>query len=342
MTDVIRYVPSAFRERRPAAPVPELQSAIDKLNRLYATRACFVVAPSASAGAPPDEAGSHRRGRHGHGHGGRPRTTGFGSSRPQHPQARSMLKVDRLPRVERDIVATLNKVNDGNFEALRTHVLRAFAMDTDACMRLLLDRCHLQVEYMPQYVGLMQYILDNTQECNRDFVRRSLRDFVEGFIAGRSFSGLPMPDADEAYDDYCEWVRTKRMILGKHKTILRLLSEGMASDAADLHSYFCSLIATLYEEMHASAHTTEVLLDMLSEFFSAELVGCSDVRKYAREWNDAIADAYRDEAMSQALNIKCRFKLLNILEAESQARKCSKVHTRPGAGGSGRGRLLRR
>ncbi len=350
--DPIRYDPETFRSLRNASSaVVDMSQAIFKLDRLYATRACFVPTVQPAAATVVEEPSSHRHHhnrRHG-GHGGRhvPRDR----ERHHAPPVRSaLLKDDHRPRVERDIVATLNKVNGTNFDALRNHFLRAFAMDTDTCMQLLLDRCHLQVEYMPQYVGLVRYILDNTPECNRGFVRQRISDFVAGFIAGRCFSAVPPPQAGgEDYDDYCQWVRMKRTILGKHKTVLRLLSEGLAADAADMHSYFCSLISMLYDWRAAAAkengeedsgngmETAEVLLDMLAEFFDAELRACADVVKYLREWRDAISDAHGDEELQHVLNAKCRFKLLNILESrEKDSRESEKaVHLqrlRPGGG----------
>lgn len=321
----IRYDPETFRRLRGTAPGIDMAQAVSKLDRLYATRACFVPSHQPAAAAsddPPHRHGSHSR-RHGGGSGGG-HSRHHGGRPP--PTRHALLKDDRRPRVERDIVATLNKVNGTNFDALRNHLLRAFAMDTDTCMRLLLDRCHMQVEYMPQYVGLMRYILEHTPECNRSFVRQRVSDFVAGFIAGRCFSAVPAHQQSEEYGDYCDWVRMKRTILGKHKTILRLLSEGLASDAADMHSYFCSLIATLYdwrshiEEDGSGIETAEVLLDMLADFFDAELRACADVVKYLREWRDAIKDAHRDADLHQALNAKCRFKLLNILDTGADLR----------------------
>jgi hypothetical protein len=216
------------------------------------------------------------------------------SSRNISPEVRAM----------RELVANLNKLNASNFAKVSLHIHRSVSFDTDRCIPVLLDRCHRQCEYLPQFMQLFQSI-------GKDALQTPLDHFVSSFMEERSYLGVGKIEAD--YSAYCDWHRRKATTIRKHRAILAMMANGL-TEASDLHSYFGSLLEAMYQwfdEDDTEDEVLELVLDMMAEFFRIEN---AEARRHVKTWRGAVQDALCDPDITEGISIKCRFKMMNIVE----------------------------
>lgn len=207
-------------------------------------------------------------------------------------------------RAMRDLVSNLNKLNESNFSKISPHIHRSVSIDTSRCIPVLLDRCHKQSEYLPQFMRLFQSI-------GKDAFQTSMDDFVSSFMQERSYLGVGKIEAD--YNAYCDWHRRKATTIRKHRAILAMISHGL-TEASDLHTYFGSLLEAMYnwfDEEDTEDEVLELVLDMLSEFFR---IKNAEADRHVKSWRTALREAMCDPDITGSISIKCRFKMLNIVE----------------------------
>ena len=218
-------------------------------------------------------------------------------------------------RQRKEITACLNKLNADNFAKVSVQIERSFFMDLDGSMLLLLNRCHMQSDYLPQFVRLFHNLQEAATDGHRDDIQRIVDSFVNCFLTERAYGRLGTLESNKNdYTAYCEWVKCKATTLGKHKTILAMMIHGL-TDAMYIHSDFGTLVGAMYDwndGEHDNIEVVELIIDMLSEFF--HIKSCKQPPCRIDEWRRAMRSAYDDADLTASLTKKCRFKLLNIIE----------------------------
>jgi hypothetical protein len=300
---------------------------VKKINNLIENKPCFKVEHADKVAfvhsSPATGNGHPLRSRHGKGnggfhghvmHGGRGNIgANYHSTRPPRIFGECLSGEMRLMK---ELVGNLNKINKANFGKMSLQIQKYFFMDLDKCMSILLDRCHIQNEFMPTFIRLMDDLMQAASPMDRANMQKDVDLFVSSFLNDKTYIKIGRM-AGSDYNEYCEWVTRKKVTIGKHRTVLMMVAEGI-TDETDLHSYFCMLIEVLYtwgNDTNRDIEVIELVLDMIGEFFRLK---DQAKKKFVGEWKNAIFDAYNDEELSSVLSIKCRFKLLNLIENRSR------------------------
>lgn len=301
---------------------------LEKLEHLLKTRDCFTSPDTypphgmiltgngivAGRGGP-----NVKRGHHGHTRGGH---RGYMHQQPQqrgvqHRPIRTDRSLSKEARLSRELTGCCNKLNLGNFKRISAQIERCFHADTATSMAFLMSRCEMQSEYLTQYLSILRGLFETAEATQRDIMQTMLDNFAADFISEKPYLSVGSMNSN-GYTGYCEWVARKKGILGRHRLVLGATCAGLIATTslndifANMHAAIFDVAAAADDDEDGREEALELILDMLSEFFRLKLVDENE-----RGWKQRIVDAYMDADLRNRMTVKCRVKLLNMVEHSS-------------------------
>lgn len=269
--------------------------------------------PSASPANHGSAAGRYHQHNHNTNNRRRYKAKNYDHGRQPQPQ-----RVSAEIRAMRDLVSNLNKLNEANFTKVSIQIHQSFSVNIDESVTVLLDRCYLQCEYLPQFVKLFHSLRASVDQ-ETGVLKGALDNFVSRFVMDKSYLDIgKIGSATEDYSAYCSWTSRKSTTIRKHKAILAMISNGL-TDTTDLHSYFGKLVDAMYkwfeDDMDSEEEVLELVIDMLSEFFRLH---DDEADRHIKEWHHVMQSAFDDPELP--MSVKCRFKMMDILEPKRRSR----------------------
>ena len=210
-----------------------------------------------------------------------------------------------LPNGTRTIVGSLNKLSERNYVTIRTKVLAAIdshdATVNDVCDALLV-KSYQETGYLTLYVRMIA----DVRSVDADAASSVATDFVDGVVRmTRNLEDeLHVDDCEGGYDAFCSVTKKKRHAVGKLRTALALLKDGIVGAPSSEEFLECMLeqLSVARSDDHV-----ELLLEFISDF--ARTFPATFERKSASVRR--VCDYRIDSTCCSARN---RFKIMDVCE----------------------------
>lgn len=262
--DVIQIPADAFLERRNIASIDKDVALVQELVTKYY---CF---QEAEGGGPPPPSVTRRdphytkRAQY-HSHNKHHRHHAAASASATATRHVKVLSFE--DKVRREIQGIMNKIASANMNA----ILKRFnyMMDEksiDIILEAIMTKCYMHDEYLSCYIVMIKHIHERFPE----HVTARARMFFDTFL--NELGSLTINEdvlTNDDYDAFCLFVKTKKHLYGKHKTVLSMmLQDGLLPAATHMDMYFDFIMTFITAAAHDRLHQKiEVGATLLSIFF---------------------------------------------------------------------------
>lgn len=178
---------------------------------------------------------------------------------------------------EREMTGLLNKLSKRNYPTIVKQILKIVCTTpqqptdpkethTHVVISCILDKCQKQPCFIELYVSLLNDIhTKSTIEC-RALIRTQLNEYIDIFIKQKEFHNYQLDSLN--YDEFCTNLNNKAMIIGRHKTIIALITKVLRTNMID--QYFNIMFNEVIQmDKHSECPKVEkheLLLDIMMDF----------------------------------------------------------------------------
>lgn len=235
MTDIIVIAPEVFIKRRLASSDALIGK---KYQEIYTKYSCF----SAQTNAPVHgKFNNHQENGGFHGHKGR--SNYFNRKAPNREDERPA--ISRKPKdITRLLMGILNVINRNNYNKMLNKIR---LLKTEGNISLIIDEilktCTLQTFYISIYMKLLHDIMEHCSEGEKTKVRESFAKFVAIYMDNTEWLMKNSPIENEDYSAFCDFQKTKNIILAKNMVIMELTKTFALS--VNLNKYVACLVHDL-------------------------------------------------------------------------------------------------
>lgn len=213
-------------------------------------------------------------------------------------------------RTERDVTALLNKISKRTFVKISREILHIVTINNiEGITKNILFQCQKQPSFLDLYVNVLHDIYVRSSHDIKLQVQTQLSKYMEDFIDKRQFTNYQLDSSD--YGEFCSNLDNKSQIIGKHKTILAIISKILRGTLID--EYFNLMFNEIIQLDKCSDardvanndfEKHELLLDIMTDFVKTDQRYLLLVNKYYSTHVTTLAQ----------YSLKARFKVMNITE----------------------------
>jgi hypothetical protein len=254
-------------------------------------------------------------------------------------------------------LGVLNRLNSSNYDRLFTEAVSAPYLSQggnwDRFVDLTLEKCQTQACFVDVFVRLLVDLVRRAPDPESSMHR--IHSFIRAFLYGlddvlssysssspsasTSASSIPPSDSPSEYDAYCISVKNRSVILGTNKAVLRI---GYAFHLHDVHVTYVERMTDAVRRIDdLDGERFCLILELILEAWSlADMREVDDVRNRRSSTSvlsgkrglsrcvDAasakVEDVMKRFPTSSVCGNKCRFRLMDVIEASKNTlKKCA-------------------
>lgn len=215
---------------------------------------------------------------------------------------------DKMTDDEKAINTLLNKVSERNYNHITSKILGILNDDNvQIVVQSILTKCQKQICFIDMYINIIRDVSQSGGEVKRQVIL-ILTEYINDFVDKREFNCFNLEN--DSYTDFCNNMEMKNVVLGKHKTIISVMSNIIMQDNV-IDSYFEHMFNEIVrlDNTHGKCEIKELLLDIMKDFASADSRFKSKITNYYITQPNVLT----------CYTLKAKFKVMDITDNAIQS-----------------------
>jgi hypothetical protein len=162
-----------------------------------------------------------------------------------------------------------------------------------------LEKCYTQMCFIDLFMRLLCDIYNACDDAQKTNMQDELEMFVSNFLTRQEFLVFELKLSSN-YDEFCDTLLHRNVLIGQHKTIIALLTHFMTADHKE--KYFVAIF-DLFSNFCGNDEIYELLLDFILDFAKCDQGYAVRMRTYFQD----------DKTEWQQTSNKARYKIMDII-----------------------------